>query len=255
MTHSPFNIRQITIHYSDDINQSILDEIKETSLVAPFLEKNERGYFCVHYVIEPVFHGEMFHRSRNVPYEKFELQLRTLLNHAWAEMHHRAVFKSPLGDTGNERHVDELRFADLSTNINNCDKVLDRICRPLFMSPTFTIATNKNLLGLQPYLDEIHGYIRKFEDPENPLSPAQRRETVKAFIEKNQKIIEQNSNVTNDNIDFNTDLAELYLKGYYNDSAYELYLKCEKVTDKDGILWLRLAETCSSMGSERKKKK
>lgn len=252
MAYAPFNFRQITIHYSDDINQSIIDEIKETSLVPPILEKNERGYFCVHYVIEPVLRSEFFHQSENVPYEKFELQLRTLLNHAWAEMHHRAVYKSQLGDTAGESLTNELekRFADLSSSINNCDRTLDRICRPLFVSPTFKSVDTQNLVELKPYLDEIHSHIREFEDSANPLPPMQRYEKVKAFNEKNKKVIRAYSDVvTVNNVGFNLELAELYLKGYHHEAAYELYLKCAKHTNEDGLVWLRLAETCSGMSA------
>ena len=160
-----------------------------------------------------------------------------------------SVLKSQLGDAGNERLAHELenRFADLSTNIQNCDRLLDKICRPLFMSPTFKFPLTQASLRLKPYLDEIQTYIRQFEDPENPLAPARRHQMVKHFSEENRQVIQENSRVTNDNVDFNTDLAELYLKGYHNDLAYELYLKCEELTNKDGVVWLRLAETCSSM--------
>jgi hypothetical protein len=101
-------------------------------------------------------------------------------------MHHRAVLKSQLGDAGNERLAHELenRFADLSTNIQNCDRLLDKVCRPLFMSPTFKFPPTQDSLGLKPYLDEIHAYIKQFEDPENPLAPARRHEMIKRFSEK-----------------------------------------------------------------------
>ncbi len=255
MAYAPFNILQINIHYSDDINPSIIEEIIETSLVSPNLEKNERGYFCIHYVIEPVLHGEFFRQSENRPYEKFELQLRTLLNHAWAEMHHRAVYKSQLGDMGSDSLTNELekRFADLSSYINNCDKTLDRICRPLFVSPTFENPDTKVLVELKPYLDEIHEYIREFEDKSNPLPPMQRYERVKAFNEKSRRIIKANSDVVSAaNVEFNLELAELYLKGYHHEMAYELYLKCADHTDKIDLVWLRLAETCSGMSAPGK---
>ena len=249
MAFTRLKVYNTLIHHHEEVSRSLIDRVSEISPFAPHLEENQTGYFGIHYVLEPVFYDEFYQRTKIAPFNKFELQLRTLLNHAWCEMQHRLIYKSRLGTSSETRA--EL-FTNLSLHINTCDKVLDRLCHPLTLSPTFPLPHTTRSIEYKSLLDTIQSYISDFESsPKTTMGD--RYNKVKEFISNNKEQLNiLSSKVSKDNIDFNVELAEMYLKSGHYKLAYDLYHKCSKHTDEDGKIWLRLAETCSGIGTQEK---
>lgn len=248
MAFTRFKVHRILIHYpEEDIIRSIIDGISAISSSPLDTEKNKTGYFGIHYVLEPVLYDEFYQHAKIVPYRKFELQLRTLLNHAWCEMQHRVIYKSLIG-TSSETFAE--LFSHLSLHIHTCDRVLDRLCRPLALSPTFVLPHVQHSSEYRIH-SAIRDYISELERLPK-MAMEERYARAGKFISENEDSLKALSNVSRDNVHVHLDLAELYLKSGHYKLAYDSYLECSTYTHEDGIVWLRLAETCTGMGTAEK---
>jgi putative GTP pyrophosphokinase len=257
------NIKNIRLHsYNDDTERSntikkIVRDLRDRSKQYK-LESNETGYFGVHYTLEPKPVDHFYENSRIRLFNKFELQLRTLTQHAWSEVQHKAIYK-------NKSHIiDErasmIRFADLAEYIILCDKKLENLYGSAVASPTVEIPMNeKNQLsekfkGLQ---NKISSLILRYESNEISTSDFQ-DESSKILTDYHEDIEAllaslKAKKLSHSDIYAVLELSELYLKSANYSNSYELYKQLNELSTIPGDakvkLFLRLSETCHNMGN------
>ena len=97
---------RITVFYLSDIDR-IRDSIEsyfqfiEVKTKAPSSD-SEFGYFGLHFILEMPADVIPEGNEDDIP-EFFELQIKTLFQHAWSEAHHDLGYKSLRDSTGDER--------------------------------------------------------------------------------------------------------------------------------------------------------
>jgi len=128
--HDRLIIEKLKLHVNEDNSDSkfLRDIERNTPLdVKKEKETNKTGYMGVHYIIKPkpvdeIYKGCFYEANDSSPklFPRFELQLRTIMNHAWSEVQHKAIYK------GKSVNFDELagRVATISPIIARCDSIL-----------------------------------------------------------------------------------------------------------------------------------
>ena len=247
MSFQRTKVQRITIHYHEKFKSALIEDIIKESPVVPTLEPNQNGYFGVHYVLGPILY-DIFYETTNIkPFLKFELQLRTLLQHAWSEVQHKVIYKP--GSRPDYSQALSGQFAMLAGFLNTCDSMLDGLSEPLQQAPSYQIGDITHPPEAVSILKLVQGMIKEFES--RNVAMAARFSKVSEFISTHQGELQRFSDtVTNDNASFNAELAELYLKSEHYEEAYGLYHKVLSISNFDGWVLLRLAETCDGMVKE-----
>lgn len=133
------------------------------------LQEDKVGYLSVHFVVQ--FNEETLRVKENADYNglKAEIQVRTILQHSWAELTHDKIYKRGTNlDSQTKREVNLIaglleladneilrineRIEDFSKHLENCDGNLDAIKLNLFMSRNFSEAY---FLNVEQCLQEI----------------------------------------------------------------------------------------------------
>jgi len=92
------------------------------------LETNEMGYLSVHYVAQ--MNKSRTDMTENLKYKgiKFEVQVRTILQHAWATISHENIYKS----IGSVSSTLERKFYRVASLLETADQALQDILDELF---------------------------------------------------------------------------------------------------------------------------
>ena len=166
-------------------------------------------------------------------------------------MQHRVVYKTEFED---DTKSNESRFSDLWHSISSSEETLNRLCHPLITTPTTRVPYE--YAQFEPMISQIRGYVKEFESPEDKVDMDTRYDRVATFVTDNAQRIESTAkDVTETNVNFVMELAELYLKSGHHKWAYDLYSQCRDshFVDDQPWLWLRLAETSSGLGTKEDK--
>lgn len=137
-------IRVIT-YYSEDvyrvediINNNFIVDTKNSIDKAKSLEYDRFGYLSLHYVVElseKYYREERYRRFRGI---KFEIQIRTILQDAWAEIEHDLGYKNEKGIPDRVRRdfsrlaglleLADKEFQSIRDSINNYeDEMIERV--------------------------------------------------------------------------------------------------------------------------------
>lgn len=261
------NIKFHTYENSEINNIAIIEKIVkdlETKGTRFKRVSNKTGYFGVHYILRPKLANDFYSNSTSSkPFDKFELQLRTLMNHAWSEVQHKIIYKSRSQHDYNHE-FGQSRFADLASFMYLCDCRLEGLAQHVFATPS--VEPSKTELShydkhFQPFHTEISQLIEVFEKNELPISEFQIKAT--ALLDKFKNDVQDLSQKTHLRacLYINLELAELYLKSDEPVKAYNLYQALNqipglqqntkfKILLRLGETFLRLKETCESRDYE-----
>jgi ppGpp synthetase/RelA/SpoT-type nucleotidyltranferase len=247
------DIKKITIHYHEDYQFSRVDaiiaNIQMLSSVEPQLEQNQTGYFGVHYVMAVRPFDEFSKIIEADLFDKFELQVRTLLQHAWSEIQHHVIYKTVGGDY--DKEVIGGQFATLSHMLITCDSILDRLCEPVRPTPTHEIREEELHERYKNIIAEIHKRILDVES--KYAAESDRRAAYVRLVKTHETAIESITQQIEKYILESLQVAELYLKGGFYERAYDIYKKVlgeNADAEEDKWVLLRLAETCSSLARD-----
>lgn len=252
------DIKKVTIHYPERLSRSlIIDNIYQSNSEICVKEPNKRGYFGIHYTIAAKFEDEYYLDAKIKPFDKYELQVCTVIQHLWSELHRKLIYM-PHTETALSRNVDVMmpQFELLADQLNHCDSLLERLCEPIQPAPTKKIQQSEMPVTLKQkrLIETIQNEISNWE--EKKVSANKRAAKAKFLIEKYAQDIEKaTSNVTEEEaVALNSQIAELYLKSGHHEDAYNLYKNILKIQLKNPWLYLRLAETCHSMAKDEETK-
>lgn len=235
---SRLEVKMITLHYPKN-QQHRIGSFRLPSSCPHELKDNIGGYFGIHYIFSPKPIDEYYENSNCRLFDRFELQLRTLMQHAWSEVQHKVIYKS---NKPNYNKPLDGQFSQLARIIHSCDECLsDLTYKP---TPTHTTPIAKG----QAYFDltnKIQLTIKDWET-KNELVSKREVDTQRLNIEFEAQIKELLAGETNnDTFTPKAELAELYLKSGYEEDAYNIYKSVVKYGIREGWVLLRIAETCS----------
>lgn len=256
-------IDKIKIHiYENDINkiaESVEKSAEEKSIPLK-IEKNKTGYFGVHYILKPK-PIDIFYQDANIEiFDKFELQLRTIMQHAWSEIQHKVIYK-PESKPDYESYIKKTNFANLAGFVNQCDKTLENIFEHTsIFAPSYDLsAQEKEEISTSDKFEEfrkqINNLIQEFE--QNNIEFSSFVLDAKRLLEEHQQdILELDKEIhRKDYLYTNFELAELYLKTHQFQKAYDLYEKVTNIELPENLqvkLLLRHSEACESLGFQSK---
>lgn len=122
--HDRLVVAKITVHDSEEEPQ--FKNIKLSKKRGDELRYSKNGYIGIHYIIKPRTVDPCFN-SHPVVFDKFELQIRTLLQETWGQIQHQAIYKGRLPeDIKSER---DAGFQDLAKLLRTCDHMLARLAK------------------------------------------------------------------------------------------------------------------------------
>lgn len=122
--HDRLVISKMTIYDSKEEPQ--FKNIKPNKKRGDELRYSENGYIGIHYIIKPKTVDPCFN-SHPVVFDKFELQIRTLLQETWGQIQHEAIYKGRLPEEiKTERNSS---FQDVARMLRLCDVTLARLAK------------------------------------------------------------------------------------------------------------------------------
>jgi len=223
------------------------------SPITPTVESRDTGYYGIHYIMNPIpfdsYYGSI--KTEQYPFPKFEVQVRTVIQHAWSELQHKVIYKSSDAQPDYKK-TSFLQFSQLSAMLSTCDNLLDEAAEPLLPVPSHKIDRNVASEIYSELLQEVQETVQRWES--EVLDYSNRREDCEQLEEKFREDIDKLENELKSNYIINLQIAELYLKSANYIKSYNLYKKLEKYSQKDVWLYLRLAETCSSTAKDQEAK-
>lgn len=168
-------LRIICYYRSDVIRISELIatelEILESFNKEDLLKENEFGYRSFHIIAKIPDTWSSTPNYRNLTHLKFEIQIRTVLMHAWAEIQHKLAYKSENQIPKSMRK----EFAFLSAKLEESDFQFERLKneRERLKSEFITILTDQNNSPIKDSLnlDELRVWLElNFPDRKEDLS-------------------------------------------------------------------------------------
>lgn len=190
---------RIICYYQSDITriQDIITtefEIKENQNKEELLEVTEFGYRSTHFIAQIKSDWSSAPNYRSLSELKFEVQVRTILMHSWAEIEHKLSYKS-------ENHIPkELRrkFSRISAKLEEADEQFEEIKN--------SIQLNKKLLLEQANRDKRFNYNTELN-----------LDSLQAFLDfafpAREKDIQATSEVLNEMIEYEITFEDI-IKGY-----------------------------------------
>ena len=256
LNHKRFNILKARIHCREE-NPSpyISDLISEMNLIMDKnqlnVKTNNTGYTSVHYWVKPKPYDNCYTcetEENQILFNKFELQVRTITQHAWSEMQHRMVYKS----SKQEKERTLLQFEILSDAVDTFDTRLSGILSPqkaLTPSKVISITEDDN------FIFESKELIKKFENEDTKESKRK---------EKGEKLFKKYSDdlqlLKEKSFSYRLQICEFALKS-------AMYVKAEKMYEEHALhneedkkskyyKWglLRYSEVCQALGKVNKTK-
>ncbi|MDC9721918.1 MAG: RelA/SpoT domain-containing protein [Urechidicola sp.] len=258
LNHKRFNILQARVHCrKENPSPYINDLISEMNLTMDKerfnVESNNTGYTDVHYWIEPKPYDDCYAcetKEDQILFDKLELQVRTITQHAWSEMQHRMVYKSNSSKQEKERRL--LQFETLLDAVDTFDTRLSGILSPqkvLTPSKLINIPENDN------FILESKELIKKFEDKD--IKEFERKEMgVKLF----KKFDDSLQLLGEKSFSYKLQICEFALKSAMYVKADKMYedhiLNDEKNKNLIHYEWglLRYSEVCQALGKANKTK-
>lgn len=245
-------IKKVTIHFQEGFVspaiQEIIDDVKASQVPLEIAE-NKTGYTGVHYVCKPHPIDE-YYLGKEVLFDKFELQARTILQEAWSEVQHAVIYKGEKRPDY-DRAIMLGQFSTLAQSLNDNDKLLDRLAHPTQLAKTYKILPDDRPSNFDPALRDIEHLVKQFENKKPSTPPETRFQKARDLFEKHaEQITAFSKTLSVENVIFNQSLAELYLKSGHYQEAYSLYKRLFEFADDDEWVLLRLAETCDSLAKE-----
>ncbi len=240
LSHPRFKVDQITVHHNDDFSSDVIENVIELARTMddiPLAVKNTKsGYTAIHYTIKPDPVDDFYKVEGKHLFDRFELQVRTIVQHAWSENEHRAIYKSK---SAQEKNAIRAKFELLAEVINNADKLLDRLVKEsnLTQSRTSDIPTSEIPIVLESikFVEQIESgkLIEVYEE-------------ANSFTENNKTEIYDILN--NGTYSEKLSVAEVYLKGGLFKRAYDVYRRLLEQTNETEKLYdwaiLRFIEVC-----------
>ncbi len=249
MSHQRLNVESVVMHYRRGDKGHIFEDITEDPLLTDEIfteEPNDHGYQGIHYVIKPNPIDEIHNNYPPTPlYEKFELQIRTLLQHAWSEVEHRMVYKNNLDP--HSREIYRPQFSMVAEFIKKCDDLLDTLSSPIHLVESGPADEDKSNPDIKDDVKKVTELVKNMIEIKAPI--LQNKVTVKQFIWRNNSTIQniKEYGLTDDKMQ----LGELYLRGQLAEEAYEIYKDLLSNNFYDKWVFLRFAEA-SDINSKKR---
>jgi ppGpp synthetase/RelA/SpoT-type nucleotidyltranferase len=253
--HSPKN--QI-FDFLKDIENSLKDE--QINYDSENVEKlaydergNKTGYLCVHYILSPnpnevIFENVFGEKS----FPKLELQVRTLMHHAWGELEHKIRYKNK-----NELSCD-LLLSNLSALITQIEQSLENLERSdTYQTPSMpNSATHSSNTRFRTFDESIVSLIENFEDREISLKDFSTH--ANSMESSNDSLINEldQHRMDIEYLSSNKLLAELLLKTSEFERSYAIYeelLQIENLgSNERAKVLLRISEASRGMNNKEK---
>lgn len=234
------------MHYNEENPGHLVKNILEN--IEPGLEgsyeftkvKNKTGYTGVHYIIVPLPVDECYFKTKL--HNGFELQVRTIAQHAWSELQHRAVYKGI--SAACKINKMRLQFEVLADAVDSLDRRLDKISTQTIM----TASRQAPIDDADDFIETIKQKISYYE--EERIKEDDRREKGNAFIKENA---EQFEAINEKTYQYRLQVCEFYLKSCLFKKARDAYNKYVMADDsRKEYPWalLRLIEACDALAEE-----
>ncbi|MBV5330193.1 MAG: RelA/SpoT domain-containing protein [Chlorobium sp.] len=146
ISHHRLNIVKITVHDSIE-NPKFKDLLIDTTRDEK--RENHNGYVGIHYIISPITVDPCWSNEPKI-FEKFELQIRTLLQETWGQIQHAVIYKGRMPDFIKQERSDA--FAGLAGFLSQCDNELARLAK----DPSLKGFVNKNITKRKRKLRQEH---------------------------------------------------------------------------------------------------
>ena len=246
--HPRFKVFGMVVHYFEEAPNPTITRILELadSEVDFAVERkpNITGYTGVHYWIGPKpVDGIYVPNSESCLHNKLELQVRTVIQHAWSELQHQEVYKN-IDDS--KKRIAEAKFAVLASQINSADGILDSLKTRTKITESRDFDTN--------YSENVQLFVDLGRSLEKNNSPEYNRyEMASKFAKEHASLIEH----VLDNGSYNDQLeiALFYLRGTLYDEARELYenLVHKRYRNEASYNWtiIRYVEACRELSDEK----
>lgn len=248
-TNKQFILNEVTVHSNDDEYSKIKDAVETSCKMngVDFIPKDPKsGYFGIHYLYDLTPIHDMYDYCNVKFYPKFELQLRTLLQHTWSEIEHKLVYKKSAGSDDNNLGRD---FISLSLTLAANDKVLDKIYKEVEPLPSFgpmdfnSQSYPERFKSLMTSVKEIMDIFTANGDKPSSLYGKEfatvNRDIVEKYFGDIKSLIEEPET---ENVQSAYDTAELLLKTEHYEMALQLYMTYVDMEPFNGVIFLRLAE-------------
>jgi len=263
LTYKQFNIKRVKFIGDYDEYTKVttpirkkLEEYKEKNSLDFTIEErdSESGYFGVHYIIDftPL---QSFYKEYNIKlFSKFELQVRTLLQHTWSEIEHKCVYKGKGERKGNQLTDG---FVAVANSLSGCDKTLDRFLShnqsTLQKAPTYKLNVSVTIpqayinfvASIEAFISEVEKSNEQFEQDKIKVEILDRFSSEVEYLNNNEK---------KELLSPALALAEIYLKGKFYDKAMHLYEKYVPLEEDDAWIYLRIAEVYQAQASNAVRK-
>lgn len=259
-----FQVEEIKIHYDVDYQKpKVFSDIQDSAI--GFTKKitgveNKRGYFGIHYIMKPKPIDGFYGESNIEMHGWFEIQLRTLMFHAWSDIQHE-VYKS----AKDKSLIANDGFKIVSGFINSCEISLANLVQEQDnITNTQTFDTPSNFKYSNIY-EDIRKLVQKFDS--KTIAISKRYKQVEAFDRKYRKELDY---LLSDDVDYSDlqnaiilpEIAELYLKSNHYYSSKNIYEKLIDNQDNLGcnlveILWIKMryAQVCKASNKHISKAK
>lgn len=123
MSHHRFDVHRVTIHDSAESPRFSDIKIRKNK---DEIRKNHTGYVGIHYIIRPKTVDPCWNKEPMI-FNKFELQIRTLLQEAWGQIQHAVIYKGRMPDYIKQERSDS--FGGLAGFLTQCDVELARLTK------------------------------------------------------------------------------------------------------------------------------
>jgi ppGpp synthetase/RelA/SpoT-type nucleotidyltranferase len=243
MSYKQFSIKCVTIHSKKYSNEPVVSQIKNlcTKKNIKLIEKEPNsGYFGVHYqfINDPVH--EIYKLCKVKPYEVFELQVRTLLQHTWSEIEHKCVYKESITPARDLKPS----FLQLSYQLAASDMSLDDIFAATELTPSFknTEQLDNSQSIFEPLRSKLTTILNQSDSSTSEYYPSIYNEVEQVLnsFKDNIDVLINDPNKENCIVAYDLALAILQSRHYKTAlSIYKSYVGWENL---GGTIYLRVAE-------------
>ena len=257
--HTRFEVTHSRIHYrAKDSKENFIEDFisemtpsKENKSYTFEHETNKTGYTDVHYWIKPKTYDRCYEKDTANIYEKFELQTRTITQHAWSEMQHKMVYKIK---NKQEKERKLKRFESLVDIVNEFDT---RLNSEVNLQKLSTPSKNIDIDDTDTFIKKITSLIHSFEQEET--AEVDKKEIAKNIFKIYSKKLDE---IQDKSFEYKLQVCLFALKsGLYSRAGmmYRSYIFDNKDfnCDIDNYEWalLRYAEFHQALGDQEKTKK
>lgn len=155
---------RIIFYYEDLVGKLVrllkkafqIDEAKSSYKLFPVRKADQFGYFSPHLIVQPLMDEDIY-KEINLPNYQFEIQIRTVLQHAWSSISHQLQYKSQ-NEIPNELQRQLFRLAGLFELVDEefmsiRDKHSSLYKKVSLIEDIENAAIAINLLSLEKYIE------------------------------------------------------------------------------------------------------